>query len=204
MLCNVLSGVYHKVVYIRWPPLLSMIFQRVFALQFFFCLLMILNDCRLSIHINQGLNIISLWSCNTNILYNEAEFCYSCTILAKSFNSPNKTKRCTKKTSVVLPLLIIRNGQSTIAIKSLQEKPSKPCMGLLYRTFRGKHYPSEKQLYVFLDVFSAVFSCFQWKIMIILFYIIYFSIVSRLIAIQWKLSYLDPTYPDFCLAKLQK
>ena len=111
---------------IRWPPLLSMIFQRVFVLQFFFCLLMILNDCRLSIHINQGLNIISLWRCNTNIFYNEAEFSYSCTILAKSFNSPNKTKRCTKKTSVVLLLLIIRNGQSTIAIKSLQEKPNKP------------------------------------------------------------------------------
>ena len=81
---------YHKVVS-EGPPLLSMIFQRVFALQFLFYLLMILNDCRLSIHINQGLNIILLWSCNTNSLYNEAEFSYSCTILAKSFNSPNKT-----------------------------------------------------------------------------------------------------------------
>ena len=49
----------------------------------FLCLLMILNDCRLSIHINQGLNIISLWSYNTNILYKEAEFSYSCTILGQ-------------------------------------------------------------------------------------------------------------------------
>ena len=102
----------------------------------------------------------SLWSCNINILYNQAEFSYSCTILAKSFNSPNKTKHCTKKTSVVLLLLIIRNGQSTIAIKSLQEKPNKPCMGLLYRTFRDKHYPSEKQLYIFL-VRSQLLYCSQ-------------------------------------------
>ena len=117
------SQEYHKVVS-EGPPLLSMIFQRVFALQFLFCLLMILNDYRLSIHINQGLNIISLWSCNTNILYNEAEFSYSCTILAKSFNSPNKASH--KKTLIWLLLLTICNGQNTIAIKSLQEKPNKP------------------------------------------------------------------------------
>ena len=39
--------------------------------------------------------------------------------------STHQTKHCTKKTSVLL-LLTTRNGQSTIAIKSLQEKSNKP------------------------------------------------------------------------------
>ena len=105
--------------------------------------------------LQKDINIISFWSCNTNILFNKAIY-----LQFWPRASTLQTKHCTK--TWVLLLLTTPNGQGT-SFKIISGKVYQT-LGFLHHTLgTNTILPSEKQLIISLVTSQLLYSFQLWS-----------------------------------------